>query len=76
MSFYGAARDRLIRVVHNGKTSACAAVSTSFVLTGADRLIGVWCIRLQIITPNATAQRNAQAIQKPDSVLHHLASTR
>jgi hypothetical protein len=46
MSFYGAAQDRLIQVVENGETTVRVAVSTSFVPVGADRQIGVWCIRL------------------------------
>jgi hypothetical protein len=46
MSFYGAARNRLIPVEDHGESSVRVAVSASFVPVGADRQIGVWCIRL------------------------------
>jgi hypothetical protein len=46
MSFYGAAQIDSSESNTTERTSVRVAVSTSFVLTGADRLIGVWCIRL------------------------------
>ncbi len=45
MSFYGVAHDRLARVVADREIAVRATVSTSFVPAGADRQIGVWCIR-------------------------------
>jgi len=44
-SFYGVAHDRLVAVEEHGDVAVCATVSTSFVPAGADRQIGVWCIR-------------------------------
>jgi hypothetical protein len=45
MSFYGVAHDRLLEVVECGDVAVCVTVSTSFAPAGADRQIGVWCIR-------------------------------
>jgi len=42
MSFYGVAHDRLPRVVADSDAAVRATVSTSFMLAGADRPIGVW----------------------------------
>ena len=45
MSFYGVAHDRLIRVVEDRGNAVRVTVSTRYMRVGADRLIGVWCIR-------------------------------
>jgi hypothetical protein len=45
MSFYGVAHDRLATSRGGRQLAVRVTVSTSFVPAGADRLIGVWCIR-------------------------------
>jgi len=55
MSFYGVAHDRLIPVVENGDVAVRVTVSTGFASVGADRQIGVWCIRRSTDRTDGTA---------------------
>jgi len=55
MSFYGVAHHRLVKVVEDDDAAIRVTVSTSFTLAGADRRIGVWCIRRQLFRIDATA---------------------
>ena len=56
MSFYGVAHDRLLSVVEDGDVAVRVTVSTSFAPAGADRQIGVWCIRRQLVRLDVTAR--------------------
>ena len=75
MSFYGVAHDRLLEVVEDGEIAVRATVSTSFVPAGADRTIGVCCIRRY---PVRGCNRKLKRPRNPKaaSVLSLLAGTR
>jgi hypothetical protein len=75
MSFYGVAHDRLIRVVEDRGNAVRVTVSTRCTRVGADRQIGVWCIRR---SPAGRWNRKLKRTRNPRavSVLTLFAGTR
>jgi hypothetical protein len=74
MSFYGVAHDRLFPVVEDGDVAVRVTVLTSFVPVGADRPIGVWCIRRpssREMEPQIEANAQSKSCLSPESSRRH-----